>query len=195
MAIIKSKTAYHEERLRYGKILNEIAEQRRLLAEEGLLANEIERMLQPLRSRCEELRDQLTFFDQIQKGDLSVLENLSEGQVLIAMRLAKGLSQRQLAEMLGVDQSQVSRDEANEYRTATLERFRKVAEMLDSKVQVVPQKATAPRTHTTRPGRSEGAVRFESIPPAAPLGIPVDEAPPLSAEDRVALLQLATGRA
>ena len=37
------------------------------------------------------------------------------GRLLTALRIAGGLAQRELAQRLGVDESQVSRDERNEY--------------------------------------------------------------------------------
>ena len=48
------------------------------------------------------------------------------GRLLIALRISQGLSQRELAERLGVHESTVSRDERNEYHGITLERTAKV---------------------------------------------------------------------
>ena len=50
------------------------------------------------------------------------------GRMLIALRIHRGMSQRELAERLGVHESQVSRDERNEYNGITLERLTKVVE-------------------------------------------------------------------
>jgi transcriptional regulator with XRE-family HTH domain len=49
---------------------------------------------------------------------------------LISARIAKGLTQRQLAEKLGVNESQVSRDERNEYHGVTLDRAARILEVL-----------------------------------------------------------------
>ena len=56
------------------------------------------------------------------------------GQLLIGLRIAQGLNQRQLAERLGVHESQVSRDERNEYFNITLERASRVLDALDAEV-------------------------------------------------------------
>ena len=42
------------------------------------------------------------------------------GHLLISLRIAKGISQRELAKRLNVHESQVSRDERNEYFGITL---------------------------------------------------------------------------
>lgn len=52
------------------------------------------------------------------------------GNVLVALRIARGLSQRALAERLGIHQSQVSRDERNDYNGATVERAAHVLDAL-----------------------------------------------------------------
>ena len=50
--------------------------------------------------------------------------------MLIALRIYKGLTQRQLAERLGVSEAAVSRDECNEYHGITLERAQRVLDAL-----------------------------------------------------------------
>ena len=52
------------------------------------------------------------------------------GRLLIALRIYQGWTQKSLAEALGVDPSQVSRDERNEYHGITLERASRILEVL-----------------------------------------------------------------
>jgi transcriptional regulator with XRE-family HTH domain len=71
------------------------------------------------------------------------LENLRGlGHLSISVRIAEGISQRELARRLGVHESQVSRDERNEYFGITLERAVKVLDALNvklhTKVEMVP---------------------------------------------------------
>ncbi len=56
------------------------------------------------------------------------------GRSLVALRIARGISQRDLAERLGVHESQVSRDERNDYHGVTVERATRVLDAL--KVQM-----------------------------------------------------------
>ena len=53
------------------------------------------------------------------------------GHLLITSRIAQGISQRELARRLGVHESQVSRDERNEYFGITLERAAKILDVLN----------------------------------------------------------------
>ena len=60
---------------------------------------------------------------RLKGGEFDELENLRGlGHLLIALRIAQGISQRELARRLDVHESQVSRDERNEYFGITLER-------------------------------------------------------------------------
>ena len=63
--------------------------------------------------------------------------------MLISARIAQGMSQRELARRLEVHESQVSRDERNEYFGITLERAVKILDALNvrlhTKVEVEPE--------------------------------------------------------
>jgi predicted nucleotidyltransferase/DNA-binding XRE family transcriptional regulator len=61
------------------------------------------------------------------------------GPLLAATRIAQGLSQRRLAEMVGVKQPQVARWEAGSYRSATLARVDAVARALDVTLEAPAQ--------------------------------------------------------
>ena len=53
---------------------------------------------------------------------------------LIKARIALGMTQKELAELLGVKEQQVQRDEANQYKSAG---FRRIAEVADAlKIQI-----------------------------------------------------------
>jgi transcriptional regulator with XRE-family HTH domain len=55
---------------------------------------------------------------------------------LIALRIANGVTQTELAERLGVSASQVSRDERNEYYGVTVERAQRVVEALNESLRI-----------------------------------------------------------
>ena len=57
------------------------------------------------------------------------------GQLLVAARIAQGISQRELAERLSVHESQISRDERNEYHGVTVERAHRVLEALQMEIR------------------------------------------------------------
>ncbi len=54
---------------------------------------------------------------------------------LIRARIAKGMTQKELAEKMGVKEQQVQRDEANQYSSAGFHRIAEVAEALNIKIQ------------------------------------------------------------
>ncbi len=56
---------------------------------------------------------------------------LDIGHLLVHARQKRGMSQRELGEAVGVKQQQVARWETSAYRTASLERVSRVAEVLD----------------------------------------------------------------
>jgi ribosome-binding protein aMBF1 (putative translation factor) len=68
-------------------------------------------------------------------GDVE-LDNLrGVGHLLITSRIAQGISQRELARRLGVHETQVSRDERNEYFGITLERAAKILDALNVRLR------------------------------------------------------------
>jgi ribosome-binding protein aMBF1 (putative translation factor) len=65
------------------------------------------------------------------RGELGEIRNLHGlGRTLVALRIALGLTQRELAERLGVHESQVSRDERNEYHAVTVDRASRILDAL-----------------------------------------------------------------
>jgi len=103
--------------------------QEQKLKEEGLSRTELKRAMDPLRSFHLDLIEEIQVYESLKRGDLRAVGRLDGlGQQLVGLRIAKGLSQRELAEKLGVHESQVSRDERNEYHGLTLERANKILE-------------------------------------------------------------------
>jgi len=80
-----------------------------------------------MRSFRMQLEEEVEGYKKLKRGEFEELLNFQGmGRMLIALRIHRGLSQRQLAEKLGVHESQVSRDERNEYNGMTLERLTKI---------------------------------------------------------------------
>lgn len=57
------------------------------------------------------------------------------GHLLISLRIAQGMTQRDLAEKLGVHESQISRDERNEYFGIKVERAMKILDALNARLR------------------------------------------------------------
>ena len=104
------------------------------LAESGLGAEEIERALEPLYTFHIQLVDEVEQYERLKRGQLGQLGELVNlhglGEQLIALRIARGMTQRELAARLGVHESSVSRDERNAYHGITVERASRVLDAL-----------------------------------------------------------------
>jgi ribosome-binding protein aMBF1 (putative translation factor) len=86
-----------------------------------------------LESQVLDLQEQVTEYDTLRSGDVEKLEAGSLVElptILIKARIAGGLSQRDLAEKLGVKEQQVQRDEAQNYSSAILRKLVEVADTL-----------------------------------------------------------------
>jgi len=91
-----------------------------------------------IQSQLEELREQIAEFEALRSGKRSVisLDSLEElPQALIQARIAAGLTQRELAEKLGLKEQQIQRYEATEYASADLARLSEVARALRIRVR------------------------------------------------------------
>jgi transcriptional regulator with XRE-family HTH domain len=70
--------------------------------------------------------------ERARRREFPAITRLTEiGRLLIAPRIAQGLTQRELAERLAVSESLVSRDERNEYHGITVERAQRVLDALN----------------------------------------------------------------
>lgn len=88
-----------------------------------------------LRSQLESLSAELREYEEIKAGDvpppdLDYIEAVS--QDLIRARIASGLSQKELAERLGMPEQQIQRYEAVEYESVSLARIVQIAKALQA---------------------------------------------------------------
>ena len=129
--MIRNENEYREAVRRLNEEQERLAEHRRRLEEMGLAAAEVKRALDPLRSFHEQLAEEVASYERLKRGEMGELLNLHGlGTTLVALRIALGLTQRELAERLGVHESQVSRDERNEYNAVTVDRASRILDAL-----------------------------------------------------------------
>ncbi len=129
--MIRNENEYREAVMRLAEEQKRIAAQKAELKKAGLTADEIKRVLDPIRSFHLQLEDDVQRYERLRRGEFEELQNLRGlGPLLISLRIARGFSQRQLAERLEVHESQVSRDERNEYHGITLERAARILDTL-----------------------------------------------------------------
>ena len=146
--MIRNEKEYQEASARLAEERNRLADHRTRLKEAGLNDEEIKRVVDPMESFHLQLQEEVDSYERLKRGEFEDLDNLRGlGHLLISVRIAQGISQRELAKRLNVHESQVSRDERNEYFGITLERAVKVLDVLDvrlhTKVEIAPPKEMA----------------------------------------------------
>jgi ribosome-binding protein aMBF1 (putative translation factor) len=129
--MIRTETEYQASRKRVEEQSRLLQEQERQLAAEGLQEAQITRALDPLRTFSAQIAEEVAAYESLKRGEFDELKNLQGlGQMLIGVRIALGLTQRELAERLGVHETQVSRDERSEYFGITVDRASRILEAL-----------------------------------------------------------------
>lgn len=114
-----------------------IQQQRKHLESIELKGDQLERAMQPALSFHEQLNEEVAVYEQMRRGELGTLSELTQiGRWLIGVRIAKGLTQRELAERLGVSEAQVSRDERNEYHGVTVERAQMILRRMGAELRL-----------------------------------------------------------
>jgi HTH-type transcriptional regulator/antitoxin HigA len=86
-----------------------------------------------LEQQLKDLESQIDTYEKLRSGSVKRLfpNSISDiGQTLIEARIAQGLSQRMLAERLGMREQQIQRYEQERYLTANLTRIAEIAEAL-----------------------------------------------------------------
>lgn len=90
-----------------------------------------------LTSQIQDLRDEILEYERLRDGATTVFEADSLAglaDTLIKARIARGWTQRNLAEALGVAEQQIQRYESTSYRSASLARLCDVAEALGVRI-------------------------------------------------------------
>lgn len=91
------------------------------------------------KSMIRQLEDELQEYDQLKAGKLALphIERLDQIAPFIAkMRIAKGVSQTELARRLGVSKQVISRYEETEYQTVAITRLQEILDAVGIKTAV-----------------------------------------------------------
>jgi DNA-binding XRE family transcriptional regulator len=142
--MIRNEAEYQHASARLLEERNRLSEHRARLKEAGLDDDEVKRVIDPIESFHLQLREEVESYERLRRGEFEELVNLRGlGHLLISLRISKGISQRDLAKRLDVHESQISRDERNEYFGITLERAIKILDALNvklhTKVEIEPE--------------------------------------------------------
>ena len=86
-----------------------------------------------------QLDDELREYDQLKSGDLKLprIERLEEiAPFIVKLRIAKGISQTELANRLGVSKQVISRYEESDYQTVGVARLQEILDAIGVKAAV-----------------------------------------------------------
>ena len=147
--MIRSEAEYQEALRRLRQDHEVAAQQQAALQEAGLSRQEVERAMEPLLSFQAQLAEEIEWYENVRRRNFEPVTRLTDiGRMLIALRIANGLTQRELALRLGVNEAAVSRDERNEYHGITIERAQRILDVLgEAVVASVQEPAASARKH------------------------------------------------
>jgi ribosome-binding protein aMBF1 (putative translation factor) len=149
--MIRNDNEYREAVARLTAEQQRLTEHRKRLRAAGLSADEVRRVIDPMESFHLQLREEVVAYERLKRGEFDEMDNLRGlGQMLIALRIAQGVSQRELARRLEVSESLVSRDERNEYYGITLERAVRILDALNVRLRTTVELENMPQTSGTR---------------------------------------------
>ncbi|MCW3097763.1 MAG: transcriptional regulator [Chthonomonadaceae bacterium] len=99
--------------------------------EMGLNEQETEKAMEPLLCFESQLAEEITWYENVIRGHIAPTKRLTDtGRLLIALRIARHMTQKQLAQLLGVSEANVSRDERNEYHAVTVEKAQRILDAM-----------------------------------------------------------------
>lgn len=135
--MIRTDREYQEARERLVQDLEIMRLQREEMAKRGFTNDQIELAMEASISFHEQLKDEVKWYEQVKSGDFQPINDIQElGLLIIGLRIFLNLSQKQFADVLGVSEAQVSRDERNEYHGITTDRAQRILEALRSGVEI-----------------------------------------------------------
>lgn len=108
-----------------------MAKERERLIAQGISPEHADIALEPYIAFRMQFLDEIEEYEKLRRGQIDDVENLGGlGRRLVLLRLYRSMTQKELAERLGVSVQQVSRDERNEYHNAGTDKIRRVLEAL-----------------------------------------------------------------
>ena len=101
--MIRNENEYREAVNRLVEEQKRIEAQKAELEKMGLPPADVKRAIDPIQSFHLQLQEEVESYQRLKRGEFDEIWNLQGlGQLLISARIARGLTQRQLAEKLGV---------------------------------------------------------------------------------------------
>ena len=138
MAIISTEKQYKHSKKTVSEMLAEEENSIKIFKEQGGSRKDVEKLLAPVRCLRMQIEEEIEEYEAIKNGNIpeymKKIENI--GLLLIALRIKQGWTQTRLAKELGVPQSQVSRDERNEYYGVSTKTINKHLSLYNTEIKL-----------------------------------------------------------
>jgi DNA-binding XRE family transcriptional regulator len=127
----------------YQKALQQIADsdkyfesEGKKLSKKGYSVEEIERLLSPSMSIMEDLKNDIDWYERMKRGDLGTGDLEYLGRMLIGLRIASGLTQKELANCLEISGEEVIRNEQNEYHGIRISQAQEILDLFAVRMKI-----------------------------------------------------------
>lgn len=129
--MIRTEAEYARAKERLGNDQAYLEQLKAALSQADLSGEEVERAMQPALSFHAQLVEEVETYERMRRGQFDSLSNLTGiGRWLIGLRIYRGWTQKRLAEVLRVSETQVSKDERNEYHNVSTEKAQRILHAL-----------------------------------------------------------------
>jgi DNA-binding XRE family transcriptional regulator len=142
--MIKSDDAYKKAKKDLERAKKDLEDLKNMLLKDGFTPEQISKAIGVPYMNMKQLENDIIEYEHYLSGNFDC-DNFGEnlGRFLIACRIWRRISQKELAKVLGVSPQQVSRDERNEYRGAAFEKLISVAKILNVHIKFYTNKTYA----------------------------------------------------
>ena len=136
--MIKNERQYKITRSRADEVRNTVSELQRTALPEGLQPEMRKLQLDALRGTLGDFEAELAEYDALHDATLIEATDIAQLPIaLIRARIACGLTQRQLAERIGLQEQAIQRYEATDYFGVSFARLVEIANALEASVDYV----------------------------------------------------------
>ncbi len=115
-----------------------VAQTRSNLVQQGLSEDVVNLALGSLVAIGQQLADEIATYERTLRFDFDTVPFAGIGPLLVKLRIARRLSQSELADLLATDKGNVSRDEKNDYASITRDRIERILEALRFELLLTP---------------------------------------------------------
>jgi DNA-binding Xre family transcriptional regulator len=135
--MIRTEREYEQALRRIQEMRDFANKQRASLETSGFPPEHVDLAMSPILAFLDSMQGEIDWYERARQGEVRPISKLTSiGLTLIGLRIARGLTQRQLAERLGINEAQVSKDERNDYHGISVDRAQRILDALEGSVML-----------------------------------------------------------